>query len=112
MYLFAGVGWILGFFNEGRFQTPEVDRLRIESVGNENRATSLLAAEGLAFSKPEGGLEALVSAVRKYPDRETFLAKAIDGYGSEAIPLLEKMGLDHISSTIYTGASRATNAPP
>ena len=30
-------GWILGFFNQGGFKTPEVDRLRIESVGNDHR---------------------------------------------------------------------------
>ena len=52
-------GWILEFFNQGRFKTPEVDRLRIDSVGNEDRFTAVLAAEGIAFSKPEGGLEAL-----------------------------------------------------
>lgn len=95
-------GWILGFFNEGRFKTPEVDRLRMDSVGNENRATSVIAAEGLAFSKPEGGLEVLISALHKYPDREDFLADAIVAYGPEAIQLLDAAGLEHISAKIYT----------
>ena len=93
-------GWILGFFNEGRFTTPEVDRLRIDHVGSENRATAVLAAEGLALSKPDGGLEALMSALRKYPDRESFLADAMVSYGPEAIPLLDEAGLERISSKI------------
>lgn len=93
-------GWILGLFNEGRFKTPEVDRLRIDNVGNENRATAVLAAEGLAFSKPEGGLEALMSALRKYPGRENFLANAIVAYGPEAVPLLDAAGLEHIGAKI------------
>lgn len=93
-------GWILGFFNEGRFKTPEVDRLRIDSVGNENRATAVLAAEGLALSKPEGGLEALISARLEYPDREDILAPAIVAYGPEAIPLLDEAGLRNISEKI------------
>lgn len=93
-------GWILGFFNEGRFKTPEVDRLRIEVVGNENRASSVLAADGLALSKPEGGLEALISARLEYPDREDILAPAIVAYGPEAIPLLDEAGLRNISEKI------------
>ena len=96
-------GWILGFFNEGRFQTPEVDRLRMESVGSENRVTSVLAAEGLALSKPEGGLEALIVALSEYPDRESFLADAIVSYGPEAIPTLDEAGLECISSKIVRG---------
>lgn len=93
-------GWILGLFNQGGFKTPEVDRLRVESVGNDHRPTSVLAAKGLAMSRPEGGLEALISALRRYPDRESVLADAIVSYGPEAIPRLEEAGLEHISSRI------------
>ena len=77
-------------FNEGRFNTPEVADLRIASLGADDYLTSALAAEGLAFSKPEGGLDALISALG-HPDgrRGKFLMDAIVSYGPEAIPKLE-----------------------
>lgn len=81
---------VLMVFNEGRFRTPEVAGLRVASVGAEDYLTSVLAAEGLAFSTPKGGLDALISALR-HPDgrRGKFMMDAIVSYGPEAIPKLE-----------------------
>ena len=42
----------------------------------------------------------MISALRRYPDRESVLADAIVSYGPEAIPLLEEAGFEHISSRI------------
>ena len=99
------VGWILKVFNEGRFRTPEVDQLRIDGVDADDHFTFVEAAKGLAFSRPERGLEALISALHNNnrPERETLLVDAIVSYGPEAIPLLNGEGLEHISSKIFTG---------
>ena len=98
-------GWILGFFNQGRFKTPEVDGLRIASLESDETFTVVEAAYGLAMSRPEGGLEALISTLRANGDdivREKALANAIVAYGPEAIPLLDEAGLEHISAKIRT----------
>ena len=85
-------GMILSLFNDGLFKTPEVDRLRIDSLKSDESSTFNEAAKGLAMSRPEGGLEALISALHrtgKYDSiREMHLANAIGSYGPEAIPLL------------------------
>lgn len=85
-------GKILSLFNDGLFKTPEVDRLRIDSLKSDESSTFNEAAKGLAMSRPEGGLEALISALQgtgKYDSiREMHLANAIGSYGPEAIPLL------------------------
>ena len=82
---------LLMVFNEGRFRTPEVDRMRIESVGGDDHLLSSSAAKGLAFSRPGGGIDALVSALHTYPERATFLLDALVCYGPEATPFLERM---------------------
>lgn len=82
---------LLMVFNEGRFKTPEVDRMRIESVGGDDHLLSSSAAEGLAFSRPEGGIDALVLALRNYPERAAFLVDALVSYGPEATPFLERI---------------------
>ena len=86
---------LLMVFNEGRFKTPEVDQMRISGVDDDDHFTSVLAAQGVAFSRPEGGLDALISALRNYPGREEFLMDAIVSYGPEAIPLLEEIPESH-----------------
>ena len=98
-------GWMLRVFNEGRFKTLEVDQLRIDSIDADDMLTFLGAAKGLAMSRPQRGLEPLVSALLRNNDdlRERHLVNALVAYGPEAIPLLDKEGLEHISSKIYTG---------
>ena len=83
-------GWSLMFLNQGRFKTPEADRLRIEGL-EADHFTFVNAVEGLAMSKPEGGLEALISTLRDNgrPERDQLLVDAIVSYGPEAaIPML------------------------
>ena len=99
-------GWMLKMFNAGRFSTPEVDRLRIDSLGSDDLMTFVEASEGLAISRPEGGIEALISTLRDtYGDiRERALAKAIVQYGPEAaLPLLDDESIERIrkSSPIH-----------
>ncbi len=93
-------GWSLMFFNQGRFKTPEADRLRIEGLAAGDHFTFVNAVEGLAMSKPEGGLEALISTLRDNarPEREKLLVDAIVSYGPEAaIPMLDEELLGRIS---------------
>ena len=91
---------ILSLFNDGLFKTPEVDRLRIDSLKSDDSSTFNEAAKGLAMSRPEGGLEALVSALQgtgKYDSiREMHLADAIGSYGPEAIPLLSDEDIERV----------------
>ena len=99
-------GWILKVFNEGRFKTPEVDQLRITSLESDETMTFVEAAYGLAMSRPEGGLEALISTLRGTDRgiRERALANAIVSYGPEAaIPLLDDEDIERIrkSSPIH-----------
>ena len=100
-------GWMLSLFNDGRFKTPEVDRLRIASLESDEPLTFVEATKGLAMSRPEGGLEALISTLRATGDDivwERALANAIVSYGPEAaIPLLDDEDIERIrrSSSIY-----------
>lgn len=105
-------GWILMVFNEGHFKTPEVDRLRIDGLNSDNRFTFMHAARGLAISRTSRGLEALVDVLRRDKestvlssplerrDREKLLVDAILAHGTDAIPLLDEAGLEHVSSKI------------
>ena len=82
-----------------------MDQLRIDGVDADDHFTFVEAAKGLAFSRPDGGLEALISALHNnnHAEREKPLVNAIVSYGPEAIPLLNEEGLEHISSKIFTG---------
>lgn len=78
--------------NAGRFKTPEADRLRIDSLSSEDFVTFAGGALGLATSKPRGGVEALVSALKSNPlsPRMPATDKAIRAYGPEALPALRE----------------------
>ena len=54
----------------------------------------------------------MISALRKYPNRENFLADAIVAYGPEAIPLLDEAGLDGAGRGVDRRADRRACAPP
>ncbi|MDE0192817.1 MAG: hypothetical protein OXQ90_15800 [Gammaproteobacteria bacterium] len=94
-------GAFLTLFNQGRFKTPEVDRMRIETVGGDDHFASLVAAKGLAFSRPEGGIDALVSALRKHPERASFLVDTLVSYGPEATPHLEKIPESDLPASVF-----------
>ncbi|MYJ75087.1 MAG: hypothetical protein F4089_08285 [Gammaproteobacteria bacterium] len=96
-------GWILGLFNEGLFKTYEVDQLRIDSLGSDERLAFIEAAKGLAMSKPQRALEPLIAAARDNDDDpvlEMYLTRAIVAYGPEAISVLDESGLEHIAAKI------------
>ena len=91
-----------------------MDRLRIDGLNSDNRFTFMHAARGLAISRTSRGLEALVDVLRRDSvgestvlssplerrDREKLLVDAILAHGTDAIPLLDEAGLEHVSSKI------------
>ena len=77
--------------NAGRFKTSEADRLRMESLASDEISTFAMAAQGIGMSKPEGGLEALVSALKTNPISVGVSTKlAILAYGDAALPVLRE----------------------
>ena len=84
--------WTLMALNAGRFKTPEADELRIASLSSEDYLTFASGALGIAMSKPSGGIEALVSALKSNPLSPRMLAteSAILAYGPEAVPALRE----------------------
>lgn len=107
-------GAFLTLFNQGRFTTPEVDRKRIEAVGGDDYSASVVAAKGLALSRPEGGIDALVSALRKHPERASFLVDTLVSFGPEATPHLEKIPESDLPASAFAqvldGLKRVTRA--
>ena len=95
---------LLPLFNGGRFKTPEADALRIAHLGpDDSHVIFAWATRGLAMSRPDGGVEALIAALQAnkgLSEREPFIVEAIAAYGPEAIPLLDSAGLEHISAKI------------
>lgn len=95
---------LLPLFNAGRFKTPEADAVRRAHLSPDTaHGFFAMATRGLAMSRPEGGIEALIAAIqanKSSPARETLIVEAIVSYGPEAIPLLDSAGLEHISAEI------------
>ena len=81
----------LSVLNAGRFRTPEADWLRIESLSSDDVLIFAAGALGIAMSKPEEGLDALISSLRSNPLSVEMRATrdAISAYGPEAIPVLQ-----------------------
>lgn len=88
----GGLGWTVLCLNAGRFRTPEADGLRIDSLASDDFLTVGVGALGIAMSKPEGGLDAIVSSLRSNPLSASIPATrdAIAAYGPEALPVLHK----------------------
>ena len=81
----------LSILNAGRFSTPEADALRIESLSSDDRLVFAAGALGLAMSKPDEGIDALVESLKSNPLSAGMLAtrRALAAYGPEAIPVLQ-----------------------
>ena len=109
-YLGSSAARTLSLLNSGRFRTPEADKLRIDSLAAEDAWTLREAADGIAISKPQGGLDALGSAVRGDPAKAYYLIDAIVSYGPEAIPLIKDIPLKGLPPaeqlTIISGLER------
>ena len=97
-YLEGDAARTLVLLNAGRFRTPEADRLRMDSLAADDGLTLRHAADGIAMSKPTGGLDALGSAVRKDPANAHFLIDAIVSYGPAAIPLIRDIPLEGLAA--------------
>ena len=78
--------------NAGRFGTPEADALRIESLSSDDMIVFVAGALGLAISKPEKGLDALIESLKSNPLAVEMLAtrRAFAAYGEAAISPLQK----------------------
>ena len=78
--------------NVGRFRTPEADRLRIDNLSSDGMLTFAAAALGLAMSKPDRGLDALMTSLRDNPLSTEMRATrdAIAAYGLEAPPAIHE----------------------
>lgn len=78
--------------NAGRFTTPEADALRIESLSSDDMLVFAAGALGIAMSKPEEGLDALVESLKSNPVSAEMLAtrRAFSAYGPEAMPALQE----------------------
>ncbi|MCY3840993.1 MAG: hypothetical protein OXH09_20510 [Gammaproteobacteria bacterium] len=96
-YLEGDAARTLVLLNAGRFRTPEADQLRMDSLAADDGLTLRHAADGIAMSKPEGGLDALGSAVRRDPANAHFLIDAIVSYGPAAIPLIRDIPLEELA---------------
>lgn len=84
--------FVLMALNAGRFKTREADELRIASLSSDDFVAAGHAAVGIAMSRPSGGLEAVVAALRSNPITADIPATdiAIRAYGPEAVPVLRK----------------------
>ena len=88
----GGLGWTVLCLNAGRFRTDDADRLRIESLASDDFLTFGIGALGIAMSKPEKGLDAIVSSLVDNPLSATIPATrgAIAAYGADALPVLRE----------------------